>query len=455
MSSTSSVSSTSSASSLSTYTYNVIVGRKNEVELALSALAKRAARKGIPGSFTWTWGKAFADFAYIRNVDGYPPCHGAKLVDGDMWQIPVTRVPLTIQGETPKYAGWRFLATLQHLEGENIVRVVPGEELPHTYRNRGACCDHCNYNRRRNDTYVLCHDDGRTIQVGSSCIRDFLGSEAACNIAAAAELLSQAGSVASEEYGSIGFVSDYLTQSFLPIVSWLVREYGWLSRTSARDRCSEDKPTADIAWAFITDKVLCSKAGCEPTEEDKALSVAAEKWAENLTDEEVDSSSSDYLHNVRAAARTGLVSYRTAGLIASIITAYQRHLGNLRLKEMASASTHIGTVGDKVSFGLAPKVGKRGQVLKSAPKCVSESPLVLERVAGYDTMYGYTTVLTFRTKEGACVVWKASSTEVSRGDVGKEYTLIGTIKEHGEYKGQKQTLVTRCVVEEVKAAVAA
>jgi uncharacterized membrane protein (UPF0127 family) len=69
--------------------------------------------------------------------------------------------------------------------------------------------------------------------------------------------------------------------------------------------------------------------------------------------------------------------------------------------------------------------------------------VILDFVTGYETQYGYTTVLKFRTVEGATIVWKASNTDVDRSDVGKSYKLTGTVKSHDDYKGQKQTMVTR------------
>jgi hypothetical protein len=112
---------------------------------------------------------------------------------------------------------------------------------------------------------------------------------------------------------------------------------------------------------------------------------------------------------------------------------------------------YLGTVGDKVTFGLPPKVGKRGQPLKGAPVVLSPDPVKLDFVTGYETEFGYTTVLKFRTEEGATIVWKASSTEIGRDDVGKRYTLAGRITKHDEYKGQKQTLIARCDAREVPA----
>lgn len=439
--------------------FAVLLARKGAVEAALVALSKRAARKGIPGVLSWTWGKAYQDEARVPNVDGTPPAPGATLsADACTWIVPVSRVPLTLTGETPRLNGWRFVATLQHLDGENIVRTLPGEEIPASYRNRGSVCDHCRANRRRNDTYILRHEDGRMMQVGSSCIRDFLGGDDAADIAAKAEILALAASVASDEGGE-GFggggAAERLLSAFLPVVAWCVRVEGWKSRTVAREQGGI--ATADRAWILMTDAKERLKASCEPSAEDIATGEASEAWADALTDEAVNAGTSDYLHNLRAVARTGLASFRTAGIAASAVTAYQRHIGAERARAERAArpslDAHVGNVGDKVTFGLPAKVGKKGQPLKGAPVVLSSLPVVLDFVTGYETAYGYTTVLKFKTPEGATLVWKASGDPgIGRDDVGKRYTLAGTIKGHDVYKGAKQTTLTRCDVREVPAA---
>lgn len=54
--------------------------------------------------------------------------------------------------------GWEFIATLQH-EGEGtIVRAVPGmtqEGELVQFRESKPLCQHCGYERKRNDTFVL------------------------------------------------------------------------------------------------------------------------------------------------------------------------------------------------------------------------------------------------------------------------------------------------------------
>jgi hypothetical protein len=432
--------------------FEILLSRRGDVEKALAALVKRAARKGIDGLLTWTWGKAFEGTAEVPNVDGTKPISGARLSPcGNWWIIRVSRIPLALDGATPRLHGWRFAATLQHLDGENIVRTLPSEELPASYRTRGAMCDHCCSIRRRNDTYVLRHDDGRVTQVGSSCLRDFLGSDDAAEIAAKAEILALAASCAEdgeEGYGS-GTASEALMSEYLPIVAWCVRENGWTSRTATRER--ERRPTANYSWTLMCSAKAYADAKCEPTADDIALAASAAEWSESLSDDAVNAGTSDYLHNLRAVLRTGVVSFRTAGIAASAVTAYQRHIGaeRARLARPAPLDAYLGTVGDKVSFGLPAQVGKKGLPKKGAPVVLSAEPLTLDFVAGFETSFGYTTILKFRTVDGATVVWKASDSSVTRSDVGKRYALAGTIKAHDEYKGVKQTVLTRCSATEV------
>jgi len=424
-------------------TFQVLLEHKSRVDHALTALAKRAARKGLP-VLSWEWGKPTTEEETVPH-----PEYGWAVE----YKQRVSRVPLTLPCDPPQYAGWSFVAALQHLDGENVVRALPGETVPETYRTRGPECDHCRMSRRRNDTFVLRHEDGKHVQVGSTCIGDFLGSDEAGKIAGAASLLAEARGLAEggcEGFGS-GSQGDRTLAEYLPFVAWAIREKGWTSRTTVRDK-GEGLATADLAWDVLIDYKSRTRWEAKPTDEDEAMALAAQAWTEAITDEEIARETGDYLHNLRAIARTSLVMSKLAGLAASSVIAYQRAVGRERARAERAANTldvHLGIVGDKVTFGLPPKLGKRGQLLKGAPVVLSPDPVKLDFVTGYDTDFGYTTVLKFRTADGACLVWKASSTEIGRADVGKVYTLSGTIKKHDDYKGAKQTVLSRCNAQEV------
>ncbi len=87
-----------------------------------------------------------------------------------------------------------------------------------------------------------------------------------------------------------------------------------------------------------------------------------------------------------------------------------------------------------------------------------EKELMFEKIIGFEGYYGYTFFLFFRDEEGHVFKWSTSnslyecwsSISGNRGDmdyeVGKKYLIKGSIKDHSEYKGIKQTVITRCKV---------
>lgn len=102
-----------------------------------------------------------------------------------------------------------------------------------------------------------------------------------------------------------------------------------------------------------------------------------------------------------------------------------------QLKAKKSTSTHVGTVGAKLEVNVT-----------------------YTSTAAWSNNYGYswesqTTYLhTFKDEQGNVFIWKTGNGIQS--NQGTKMILKGTIKSHDEYKGIKQTVMTRCKVEEVK-----
>lgn len=71
-------------------TFAVILNRKSIVDNALTALVKRATRKGVPIALSWSWGKAYRSEIRLPNQDGVPPAAGAQLdATSSAWIVPV------------------------------------------------------------------------------------------------------------------------------------------------------------------------------------------------------------------------------------------------------------------------------------------------------------------------------------------------------------------------------
>jgi len=394
-------------------TFDILLERKFQVEEGLEQLNKRAKRKKLP-PLTWAWGKP-----------------GTRQA-GDMGKR-VPFIPLTLPIEMPKFKGWQFVAVLQHIGEENIVRAVSGSDtdIPKKYRNAGPNCEHCRHDRRRADTYLLRHEDGRYAQVGSTCIEDFLGSNAALALAARAEFYAQTMALLEDEGwesgGGGGARSQVLVlTTFLAMVAMAIRQFGWVSAKMAEER--DRRATGDEAWdAFFN--IPKGEFKKEPTAEDDAMAEQAAAWAENLSDAEVDKpGGGNFLHNIRAIARSGLVEGRTRRMAAAIVASYRREMGIERDKR-------------EVKPFLNEWLGKVGEKLTVIAK--------LDFTYRYETGYGITTLLKFITPEGANVAWRASNSPVEEKDIGKSYQVSGTVKSLDTYKDRKQTFVTRAKVVEV------
>lgn len=102
------------------------------------------------------------------------------------------------------------------------------------------------------------------------------------------------------------------------------------------------------------------------------------------------------------------------------------------LKAGKSTSEHMGEVGEKI-----------------------ERTVIYIHTASWENGYGgywntgVTNLHTFKDEQGNIFIWKTD--KFIEADYGTKMTIKGTVKEHSEYKGTKQTVLTRCKIEEVKA----
>ena len=101
----------------------------------------------------------------------------------------------------------------------------------------------------------------------------------------------------------------------------------------------------------------------------------------------------------------------------------------LEAEELArkAKSQYIGQIGDKVEI--------KAKIEKSA-WFEYKSPFSY----GMATMYVYT----FRDADGNAIVWKTSKGTTFPEDT--ELVIKGTVKDHSEYRDEKQTVLTRCKV---------
>lgn len=347
--------------------------------------------------------------------------------------LPFTRryFEVAIDGVAPKLAGWTFLGTLEHTDHGNILRSVPGSEIPESYRTAKRVCDHCATIRNRKDTYIVQSDDGSVKQVGHNCVADFLGHTDPNHIARMAQFLRDLQSAGGDEDSFGGFGGGGLRTEasayFCAMVSAVIKIEGWMSATKAREQ-GFGETTSGTAWAhcFPTAQFmeLLKRDGKKlivPSDEDYALAKDAIEYARTMDTPD------QYTGNLKIAALNEFVGARGTGLLASLVPFYQRKMAKeieykKRMSTM-SESNYFGTVGKREIFELT---------------VVGENT--------FDTQFGTTSLYRMRDNAGNVAVWFTSSGSL---EVGKTYKIKGTVKEHKLYKDTiKQTVLSRCKIEE-------
>lgn len=319
-------------------------------------------------------------------------------------------VVVEIKGEAPVLPGWALAAVINVIEDEGIIKTLPGVMLPEAFINVDPqYCDHCRTRRVRHDTFVLQNDDGTTFkQVGRSCLKDFIpgGHTSPDALAWYAHAMEAAISAATDaESGSRSPSTPVYTDlnQFLACISVAIRtQGGWISRKEAYER--NVLATADYTrnnMMFLSTQV---------TDEDNSAAIAAIEWAISLPVSETETN--EFLHNIAALARLGILDNRTYRIGAAIIPAHMKAVSRAArtspLKPVMDRG-YVGTVG-KLFMGKAIVIG---------------NPLTINGKFGTSHMYKFSV-------DGNVVIWYAKdiNTELVPG---KEVTLKGTVKSQDMY----------------------
>ena len=144
--------------SLFDQTVSMPVYRWTDASKRVTTLAKKAAKRGLP-------------------VPSIEEVSRETREDGSEWLV------ARMLGAAPVLNGWRCLATVVPWTDASstetgIVCTASGvDELPE-WREHPSRCQHCNTNRKRSLTFIVAHEDGRVVQVGRTCLNEYIGTDA-------------------------------------------------------------------------------------------------------------------------------------------------------------------------------------------------------------------------------------------------------------------------------------
>lgn len=322
--------------------------------------------------------------------------------------------------------GWKFVASIQHTEKGNIINKATDEvEVPERYYTGRPVCEHCGNKRTVNTFLVYNEETGEFKQVGRNCLCDYtngMSAEGVAQYTSAFEGLIegeavQPGNRMPRYYG---------VRNYMLYVAETIRHFGYVKNGegnySTRDRAMDFYTLEHHGRYYIEreDKVRNDYDDCGFNLNSPEAADMVEKALAWLDTQGEDN---NYMHNLKTACALEHDNGRNFGIIASLFPTWNRDLERQEQKrreqEAGKKSEWVGEVGKRVSLEVAE----------------------VKLLTSWETRFGCTCVWKIVGKDGNVYTWKTGN------DIPEDAKKItGTVKEHKEYRGVKQTELTRCRV---------
>jgi len=322
--------------------------------------------------------------------------------------------------------GWKFAGSLDHTIHGNIIRNMPGIEIPKRYYDSLPVCEHCKSDRVRINTYIVLNEEsGEFKQLGKSCLKDYTGGLSANDVALFESYMKEIEE--ATEINECGFHGKnyYDVKSYAYCVAECIRHFGYVKNDanslSTRDMAyrfyayKNDERLSKEASDWVEQQIAAGKFDYE-NEESKTVASNVFSWINDIEDD------GNYFHNLKVVCASNFVDFYSLGLLASSFPAFDRNLEREQEKEKEAESEYVGKIGERISFEIANA----------------------KIVTSFYTEYGTMFINKIIDKNGNVFVWKTG-----RG-IDEDYigaVIKGTIKEYNEYNSVKQTVLARCKVD--------
>lgn len=374
------------------------------------------------------------EFLYKRTGDHFETKE--TIENGKRRKEIIHYIDIEVEGKA-EVNGWKFAATLDYTEKGNIISGVEGLEIPERYYTCKPWCEHCKTRRDRKASYIVYNtESGEYKQVGRGCLKDFTGGLSAEAVAQYESWIKECEEASEYTGWSSGMPHYYDVKDFMVATAETIRIYGYAKHgdygtTSTAERAENlyrvwaRFPLGTAAKYLIEEYEEAVSKGFDMNRKESIdLANTVREWVLN------NDKNDNYFHNLKVACGSEYLEGRMTGIAVSAFPAHNRELeyqaekaAREKLeKEAAAKSAWIGEVGDKVSFTIS--------------EC--------RTLTSWETQWGTTFVYKLIDGDGHEFTWKTSSWLDEERCVGK--TIKGTVKEHKEFRGIKQTELTRCKV---------
>ena len=354
--------------------------------------------------------------------------------------------------------GWKFVSSIDHLPNGNVIRNISGIDLPEKFRTVKSYCEHCNTNRHRKATYVVYSETEGYKQVGKNCLFLYTGIDLN-KIASAMDIwnyihtYSEGGGEYDPDYTPIRASKSCDARDVLAIAWKLITVFGYSKKGKANSTISRYNTVIDYLDGTMKkfngkeyiryQKFLEENNMKFLTEEDYEMADTIIKWVLQQK------TSSEYLNNLQVILgnyeeyakiepdtlksytyKSCFIDKKYTNMVISAISAYNKAMNIISERKLKHdkemESKHIGTVGEKIEF-----------VLKA-----------IKVLTSWESYFGYYPTTTYMYKitdeNGNIYIWQTTKNVNIENCLKSTTTVKGKIKEHSEYNGVKQTILTNC-----------
>ena len=320
---------------------------------------------------------------------------------------------------------WECIAVLEIHEVGNIIRRINTEiEIPNRFKHTENLCEHCNSKRQRNNLYVIHNvETDEWKQVGGSCLVQYTNG---LNIEYVASYMD--GITELEENDGIiggGYKPYYDVENVIGRAIEIIAKTGYFN---AQSNLSTKELVKGILFGIDFDKsidwmnkelrrynVEFSKADFYK-EDTKKLVKEIIEYYNNLDDD------NEFIHNVKVMLNEGYVLGKNIGYLCYLPQGYAKHIQKEIEKAKRIETNYFGEIGKRY----------KDKVIKS-----------ISLVTLWETQFGLTYIYKIILDDYTVLTWKTSNSIDCEREMDK---ISFTVKEHKEYRGEKQTEVTRCKI---------
>ena len=321
-----------------------------------------------------------------------------------------------------KIGNYSFVAALEWIEEaeENLIKKASESiYVPEIYKTRREC-DHCKTNRKRKSTILLQNSDsGEYIQVGKTCVKDYIGYDLG-NYANYLSFFSDLEDylLSCERENIKRFRPQYRVIEILEQTFSDVKLHGYISKAKAIENDC-DSTAYRICSMFFEVRDINTGNLAYPRYHTLSADISDNiseliAFYNNYENDE----KNDYIDNIRTILKTDWVESNNISLVVSAVGTMLRIKAEEEARKELKKSEFVGNIGEKITF-------------KGKANCIYSA----------DGAYGYFYIYRFNIN-GNELIWKTTK----RIDTDAEFNFTATVKSHEEYKGVKQTEITRAKI---------